>query len=515
LPDSGGIADARGIKGKQTLPFTILIDKPVKLLLGVATYTCAATTSCFNLSVAGASIEGKSAAESVIFVPGIAADGINPTSYTSIRNITLRGPNSKALGFSGIDTGGTTGIEIAQNIIENWGNHGINSGGRSTRHSIVDNVVRNNFDDGILIAEHSSHITVQRNRIHNNGSNGIDVGGGSFNLIVSNTVEHNGGNHFKTGVDCWGILIAAIGGELNSDANYNVTHGNTVRHSRCQGIIVKSISGQQASHNTITGNTVEGSSGANGDGICLDGSSPGLLHANTVVGNVVRKNRRHGILVDGSVGKAAENLIAGNTIQGNTVKGLWIEGGEAIDNIALGNTAIENQTNMDFGASVRTMRFLNKDKLPENTFVAGVFSGAGGSPSLFYGKRTAGWVITENIPPSACFRIDPSTSKFSAEGGLRRGAKASSLPDLNAACTNHESAFFPAFNGGQNLAAQTCYEQVILTSRAPRANRISLTIPPTMTVGLVYIVASDAKSSTISVCNTTRNDMQNPGLQVF
>ncbi|MGH9508724.1 MAG: hypothetical protein ACRD2Q_06440, partial [Terriglobales bacterium] len=62
LPLAGGVADARGLEGAQTISSTITISKPVQLLLGQATYSCTATGTCFLIDSNGVSIIGTAVA---------------------------------------------------------------------------------------------------------------------------------------------------------------------------------------------------------------------------------------------------------------------------------------------------------------------------------------------------------------------------------------------------------------------------------------------------------------------
>ncbi|MGH9510310.1 MAG: hypothetical protein ACRD2Q_09660, partial [Terriglobales bacterium] len=62
LPSEGGVMDARGLEGAQSITSTITLSKPVLLLLGQATYSCTATGTCFLIDSNGVSIIGTAVA---------------------------------------------------------------------------------------------------------------------------------------------------------------------------------------------------------------------------------------------------------------------------------------------------------------------------------------------------------------------------------------------------------------------------------------------------------------------
>ncbi len=111
LPGSGGTCDARGLEGAQTISSTVTIgaaNQPVKLLLGVGTYTYAGTSAAFIIptNCHGCSIEGMAPGAnnvgSVIAATNVAGGGIlinsggdstHLATHVRIANLEIDGPS--------------------------------------------------------------------------------------------------------------------------------------------------------------------------------------------------------------------------------------------------------------------------------------------------------------------------------------------------------------------------------------------------------------------------------------
>lgn len=339
LPSGGGIVDARGFQGAQTISTAITLPaSSVQLLLGAATFTYTGGTTSYIIAMTGGGscIVGIGQNASII-TTATAANGIQPVTNSCIYNLTLRGPNSSMSPSQGINSGSTDNVRVENVTVEQWGNHGINTGGSSTRWTITHNVVQNNTNDGILLSGLSDHAIVTNNQVKSNGSNGIDTNS-SYGVIADNNVDSNGSGHSST--DCWGILVGAVSG---FSANSNLVSGNTVSNSTCQNIILKPFTSQTVNDNTVIGNTTFGGTAVNNDAITLDGSSAGTLHANIIIGNTAKTLVRHGIFVDGSVGTVTGNSVLGNIIEGAGGTGILIGTG-ATDTLVATNTATGNTT---------------------------------------------------------------------------------------------------------------------------------------------------------------------------
>jgi hypothetical protein len=64
LPASGGTVDAGGFEGSQTITSSVPIDKPVRLKLGAASFTCSANP-CFDITSGNLIIEGQGRATKI------------------------------------------------------------------------------------------------------------------------------------------------------------------------------------------------------------------------------------------------------------------------------------------------------------------------------------------------------------------------------------------------------------------------------------------------------------------
>jgi parallel beta-helix repeat protein len=243
-----------------------------------------------------------------VTIPGAA-------SRSHIAHLTIRGGNVRATLYAGVNSGNASDVIVEDCIIEQWGGPGINTGGSSTRWIIRNNLVRNNFNQGIFIAGLTTDSLVSGNRVTGNAYNGIDVNG-SANLITQNEVLSNGASGGS--VDRWGILIAGVA-TGSASADYNVVSNNTVSANGAQGIIVRAEAGVTANYNLIMGNETDANTGStgNGDGIAIDGSAPGRLTGNAVIGNIAQRNQRYGLLIDSSIGSVNNSIVMGNTLLGN------------------------------------------------------------------------------------------------------------------------------------------------------------------------------------------------------
>lgn len=309
LPAGGGIVDATGLEGAQSITSTISSTKPVHLLLGAATYSCSAGSYCFNL-LAGSHIEGIGGASVVNVSAG--RDGVNANSFTTISNFTLVGPGTASNTFSAIDSGGTTRVSIRHMRIEDWGTHCINTGGGSTYWSVTHNLIQDCIENGILNGAGSTDNDYSHNTILNVEANAIDLNG-SRNTVVGNNIK--GAGPGGGAVDKWGIL-ATPAGIYNADDN-TIAY-NTVDGSGAQNIIIKAAPGLTANRNNIIGNTSINALNGNGSCICVDGSSAGTIAGTKILGNITGGCAIQGVVVDGSVATVTDTQVENNWLIGNT-----------------------------------------------------------------------------------------------------------------------------------------------------------------------------------------------------
>jgi parallel beta-helix repeat protein len=522
---TGGTADARGIAGAQNIPSTITVPSNVRLLLGPAVFTSAVTanSNIFTLNGAGASIECVSGTQ---ILAATDTNGIGITAGpASVKNCTLTGPNLAMSVLQGINSSAVQDVEITGNIVEKWGN-GINTG---TGHApgnywkITNNTVRLNNADGIFIP--SDNNVIASNQVYSNQSNGIDING-SWNAITGNVVRRNGLGHAGS-TDSWGILIAAVPGV---DSNYNTVTGNTVDQSTGQGIIVKPTTSQNTNFNTIAGNVVTNSQNvANADGITLDGSSVGTVRGNAVTGNTVQGNARHGIVIDGTMGTVQENTVVGNVTEGNTNYGILITGGNALDNIVSSNISLSNGTNLFDNGSIRTIKAGNHITLNPGFWVDSASDDVDG---IYFGNRTNGIYLTEQVDASVCLGITansvPVANRFCVTNGGDASIKAGNLTvnsgvtvsSSSTAILNHLSGSAAlTFNSGMNFAANTCYDLsgLITALGAAIGDSVVLGIPNAfMTAGLTLNAwVNSTNTVSVRVCNPTLGTVTNPGAQTF
>lgn len=335
LPATGGIVDARCHTGAQVITSTVNITKPVQVLLGAATYTATvpANAQTFILA-AGSSLIGVSPLSTVIATT-TDGDAVGPFSDTTIANLTLRGRNVLPSGggtASGINTGGVARLRIQNNIIENWGHYGINTGGASSDITIQSNTVRGSKLGCILIPGLGSvGIQVIDNFVENCLSNGIDTN--ADRTIISRNRVLNCGT---------GVIGSDVNGIFVGSASYCVITDNTVDASYGTGIRLGAVLGTVANFNTVANNTVTGGTSVAADGISLDGSSPGTLKGNTIANNTCTGNARTGIEIDGGVATVQQNVIANNICSGNGSHGLELGGANALDNRAAFNMLVGN-----------------------------------------------------------------------------------------------------------------------------------------------------------------------------
>jgi hypothetical protein len=330
--------------------------------------TCALTAP-LNWAGTGKSINLECAGRDVTVLTWPAGmRGINPDSYARIAHCTLRGPNVASVGNSIINSGGTTDIAVEDNIIEQSGEAGINTGGDSMRWTIRNNLVRNNTGDGIFLASGTSDSIVSDNITTHNGANGIDCNG-SNNTIRGNVSKSNGVPGGP--IDRNGILISGI--LDGSSANYNSVVGNETSNNGGSGITIRADFGTYANYNVVSGNVSHHNSGIsqNGDGIQVDGSDLGTWTGNTIVGNAVFSNQRFGIEVDGqNATSISTTLISSNTSIENGSVGIFIGGFRVTDTLVVNNLVVSNgSAQIADNGTVRAVIGGNKENTSDSLYL--------------------------------------------------------------------------------------------------------------------------------------------------
>jgi hypothetical protein len=313
------------------------------------------------------SLECASRQDTILTWP-VGVIGITPDSNARIAHCDLRGPNISSAGDELIESGGTTDVVIEDNIIEQAGEHGVNTGGGSLRWTIRNNLIQNNRADGIFLASGTSDSIVADNVIIGNASNGIDCN-------CAGTAIHGNiskGNGLPGGpIDKNGILVSGIldGGS----ANYNSVVGNETSFNGGSGITIRADFGTTANYNVVSGNVSHDNGGTNqnGDGIQLDGSDLGAWTGNAIIGNTVYNNQRFGIEVDGqNATSISTSLISSNISIGNGNTGILLGGSQVTDTLVVNNTVVGNVNAQisDLG-TLRSVIGGNKENTSDSLYV--------------------------------------------------------------------------------------------------------------------------------------------------
>lgn len=252
------------------------------------------------------SFAGVGSEYSVLYWPSTGIDGINPASGCRFKGLTLRGPNSLSSGFSGIDSGGTTGIYLEDVIIEKWGSHGLNTGGSSSGWKFVNCIFQDNHEDGVLVAQGSNNMEFHNCDFLNNAKIGLDING-IKNRIFGGRVYSNGGS--GGAVDAAGCYVQSTSASF--PASNNIFHGVDFSENAGPGLTIRSLAGTVSNDNIVIGCRSDGNtgSGSNGDGFNVDMSTAGNKDRNKFIGCMARSNQRYGILVGGGAGTAEDNEI--------------------------------------------------------------------------------------------------------------------------------------------------------------------------------------------------------------
>ncbi len=224
-----------------------------------------------------------------------------------------------------------------------WQNAGIMGGNDGTAHgrTLMDDaatydglsvtITRNEITDceyGMYLYEvHDSTITY--NTI-TNAAHGMSWGGDAIHLyfesgteyVTDNDVSHNimdnvrNGMMFNTGNCGRGSCTNSI----THDFSGNNIEGNTMTNVWNTGIIFQAGSGTADSPITITGNTIDTSTGAKPDD---EQNENGLITVYTdyteITNNTVTNSYHHGIWIDGS-----HHTVTGNTVTNNSKDGIHV-----------------------------------------------------------------------------------------------------------------------------------------------------------------------------------------------
>lgn len=345
LPSIGGVADARGLNGAQSISSSVGFGtKSVHLILATGTLTCTANPGpCFNAASSSGSIiegQGMGATTLKLSVNGASADGIIPGANILIRNLTIQGNTTYTSGGeSAIDGCACTNVEVVDVEIKNFGGHGLNSGGADANGewNIHDSYIHDNHDDGVLLGGVGGH-RVTKNLIWNNGSNGIDLNSPG-NIISQNDVFNNGAI-YAGGIDANGVLATSI---TASGSDGNIITTNQIHSNQGSQIKIRADLSGHTNGTLIGNNKISG-------GVAADPS----VYIDTSVG----------------VGCGSTNYtnIVGNSISTSANQGIAIGGGAGVPCIANGTSITSNILSSNVGISIQ-IAFGTGATLANNTYV--------------------------------------------------------------------------------------------------------------------------------------------------
>lgn len=322
LPSTGGTCDARGFQGPQTAAATILLNKPVTLLIGHATLTLAGNPG-ISANASGVRILGSSAHVSEIVQAAAGAHLISNTGgYTDFEVDHLRfvgAPGTVSVSpNNGIDVQGARRVNIHDNQFT-----GLQQEAVSIRNS-TDVLVSGNevwsVSNGIRL------IGVQHGRVEHNTIRDTQLPATTFNVAFA--VDSVSGTGFQNSMDLTYDHNVVIN-YVNSQAflfhdGQNVTFTGNVGDNVSNLVSISPYAAPDVCANfTVAGNvysgtTVAASQPAN-SGIYVDGQSVSLpsqhvaVTGNTINGanNAAKSDTSGGI----GVNYADDVTIAGNTIR--------------------------------------------------------------------------------------------------------------------------------------------------------------------------------------------------------
>lgn len=222
----------------------------------------------------------------------------------------------------------------------------------------------------------------------------------------------------RTGVTVTNGTIRAFTIGVTTQANAN---GNEISFlhlvNNGQGILTQAFQGATSNNNYIHDNVIEGSTGANGSAVWLQGDGHRFQN------NIVRNNVNSGLTLTGD-----NNTVSGNDITANTFLGIELRGGSA--GSADRNTVVSNRVS----ASGATGIAINGD---ENVVSAnsladnrgnGINVGGPNSPRRWVGNRIEGNSLSgtgrpdQQFPAIGLFAAQSTTVASNRVVGIGRGA---------------------------------------------------------------------------------------------
>ncbi len=331
LPATGGVCDARGFQGAQTAAATIVLNKPVRLLLGPMTLKVAGNPGVLVASNA-VHISGAGADVSLIAQAAPTANVISDTGgFTDLEVDHLRivgvAGTVSASPNNGVDVQGATRVNVHDNQFT-----GLRQEAISVRNS-NDVLVRANEVWGVSAG--IRFIGVQHGRVTHNTIRDTQLPATTFNApFAVDSIIGTGFQNSKDLVFDHNMVI----NNVNSQAflfhdGQNVTVTGNVGDNVSNLVSIDPFSSSDVCSNfTVAGNVYNGTTtpvaqSAN-SGIYVNGNGPSILAEHvTIMGNTINgANMASKSDYAGGIGVnyADDVTIIGNTIGGPAANGIFL-----------------------------------------------------------------------------------------------------------------------------------------------------------------------------------------------
>lgn len=258
--------------------------------------------------------------------------------------------------WSGIAGVGIVDSLIAGNTLTQNADFGMFFAQASCGNRIERNTATENGDFGLLLVDGACNNTIARNNLIQNGAAGLGLVDAVDNSVTDNTANGHPSNGFYISNSIRNTFVRnsldrnGSGMDIGDDSHDNIVSRNTFTGNTYGGVGLRDGATQNlVENNTMTGNgggismfTLSTGPGASSNTVqnnTIDGNDSGInvvgqSHANTIVDNLVKNCKFHGIgLYDG----ATQNLVQGNIVLGCNSAGVALFSGP------LGQGASENR----------------------------------------------------------------------------------------------------------------------------------------------------------------------------
>lgn len=317
LPSTGGVVDARGFEGAQAFSSTVVLNKPITLLLGAAQITGPVSGPVIRVDSSKVVIRGVGRgdygdANGTVIMPQASANshGIHFTStgdghrYGSVRDLNIENTGA----------GRTGGVGIYYEAAVSPGSNAIANVERVTVRGMYDGVYLNRPITSTLLQVRSE----------NSVNDGFVLQGNGTSVSFINTYANASGRYGY--LQRGGAYISYINTAADSSVshNYRIERLNGTSGGAAAGISMIGVGSESAGADGISildaaGLFIGGSAvdSAVSDGIHLDG-----VEYATLTGNSIDQSGAWGILVtDSATPRTASNLYTYGNIYSANVSG--------------------------------------------------------------------------------------------------------------------------------------------------------------------------------------------------